>query len=385
MANRSVNNQFRMSPGGAQMQDRFGAGSPLTRSNVYSDPEQYRRVAEREYKENDGVWGGKGGTMPEYAPTDAALSRAAESQKSLRAQQQQKRDSYSGPEGQGEEAYRKMVHERALQYAKDRADPTTAVGAARAKALASRDARREKSSDLALRRMIARGGNLQQLKKTRPEAYARMERTLKGEQAPQNPLLTRDSTRTPRSLADADAVVDGVMNGVPGPPDKDGNPTMAAPPSRLSGSLKEAGYDPKNDDSMSVPHSVVAGLFEQGTTPEPDDVRALRALAVASREKRKGTANEANPFGDIVGGQQADQGLGGIPQHVADALPKLYDELADMPDNASDSQLHEWTRKLYSVMQSPAPAGPPVPQTPYAAPGGNSPSNGYGYNPYGPR
>jgi hypothetical protein len=308
----SLNREGSMQPGGAQMQQRFAPESPL---GMRADTFQRGQMG---VDRKEGVFiqeGGRGSnqTYLEFNKTrEGALAAAQEKARARR----------EDPTAQG---YRSPEERAALiQQGLDRRQSAIEAGLPKQRA----EEKRMKLQDRSLKRAVTRGLNplSPQAQALYPEAAGRLRAARMGGGQPNvqanaaNPLRTGPGgTVTAQDKENASTLASSIAYGVPGPPDKAGNPTQGPPPNPFVASM---GADPENDPTIGKVHSgMIANLHSPTQVrPTPDDLRQLRNYA------------------DALSTLQGDDAFTGDGLVV----PGLWKALVDIPADASDESFSKW-------------------------------------------
>jgi hypothetical protein len=325
MAARQAQRLGAMQPGGAQMQQRFGPASPLGQQASQYASDQARKDAGQGVFIQEGGYG----QPQEFLPFNNTRLGA---EANARAMAEQRRTDPTAP------GYR-SAQTRTDQLKEGLARRQAALASGLPKQRAQE--KMQRLQDRTLKRAVARGLNplSPQAQAMYPEAAGRLRGALAGgglaPANPENPLpaITSSSPKTTDTVSALDTAVGALMDGIPGPPDKNGNPTPGLPAGRFAAPLRELGFDPKQDTSMSLPHKILVGLHNQGTSITPADAKELRTYALRVQEHAKGTYRETSPF----------SGLTGILNRTAfKRLPDMYQRLVNLPEDAPDSVYQKW-------------------------------------------
>lgn len=215
----------------------------------------------------------------------------------------------------------------------------------RAEKAAEKEAETQRRADVKFKHLVGRGMNPLSPKARGmfPEQVARMKQGLGSRDNPVSPM-TAGSPKTSTSVDQARAIATATVLGVPATAT---SPGAAATP--FGAALAARGYDPGSDDSMGIPNLHVFEMTREGTALVPSDARDLQRIAKHVQEQHKGKppgmGRDANPFYGIATGPYSDNE--DYQRSVADS----YQELADMPNDASDSDLQGWADRFQSELK----------------------------------
>lgn len=311
MRDRLASRDASLQPGGAQMQRRFAPESPLGQEADY-----YRR-GQQGVDAGEGVFIQEGGygSPQKYLGFNMSREQAETSAQEMAAR---RRTDRTAPGFRSEEQRAAQ-----LQQGLDRRNKAIASG------LPKRRAEEKKAAlqDRTLKRAGMRGMNplSPQAQALYPEAVGRLRAARPGGQAaPANPLAQSrpfasgpGGTTTAQDKDNARTTVQGIAYGIPGPPDKDGNPTQGTPPNPF---MVAMGADPDNAPSVRrVWEKMVENSRDSnGVTPTPEDVRQLRNYVDALTKINEDAIDVGGPAGD------------------------MWKKLVQIPANASDDEFNKW-------------------------------------------
>jgi hypothetical protein len=319
---RLANREGSMQPGGAQMQQRFAPESPL---GMRADTFQRGQMG---VDRGEGVFiqeGGRGSNQTYLGFNNTQEGALAAAQEMARARREDRTaPGYRSPE------------ERAalLQQGLDRRQSAIEAGLPKQRA----EEKRMKLQDKSLKRAVTRGLNplSPQAQALYPEAAGRLRAARMGggqQNAPANaanPFASGPGgSVTPEDKVNAKTTARALVQGVPGPPDKDGNPTPGTAGNPFLQQLGISG-DLDVEQSLDDVHQGLVANMESDTsvTPTVQDLRALHGYVLAMRT------------------QHGDKSLK-LPQTFIKSPPiasfqHRWDEFANMPANASDQDFEKW-------------------------------------------
>lgn len=324
MRDRLASRDAAMQPGGVQMQRRFAPASPLGQEADY-----YRR-GQQGVDAGEGVFIQPGGYGSPQQYLGFNNTREGAEQTAI-AMAERRATDRTAPGFRSEEQRAAQ-----LQQGLDRRKAAIAAGLPKQRA----EAKKAALQDRTLKRAVMRGMNplSPQAQALYPEAVGRLRAARSGGQAaPANPLRTGPGgTVTAQDKANARTIARGLVHGIPGPPDKDGNPTPGSDGNPFLQQIKVTGDLDAERDIGSLHQGMVANLESSNpVTPSVEDLRAIQGYMNSIKTEHGDDATK-------------------LPQTFIKSPPiamfqHRWDELAKMPANASDKELMDWYAKFAST------------------------------------